>query len=356
MNKLKEKGPSLWSKIKSKLPNIQVCLKPTKTKVGKVAFVVVPLVVAAVGASFGIYLTEKTNTTKTPVTISANKVNHRVYLVNADDLTIPLTVSINKRETTQEEMLEVFDLLKEDSKANTGTIKGLIPKDTKLKEIELFEKELMLDFSKEFLNYSTTSEDKLLESIVYTFSEFPDVESISLYVEGERLDKLPKNNTAVPMCITTNIGINRETKKAIDVAGKQMINVYYQKTIGDKAFMVPVSQYVSKDDTIEVQLVNAINQPLTESKGLKLQSDYSLINKIQTDDTDKFVLNVNQESLVEEGVVKRSLYDLVSLTMTNLVSAKDISFIIENEEVQVEGLLDSKTYEVANYVYNQVEI
>ena len=330
--------------------------KTNKSKVGKAAFVIVPLVVAAVGAGVGIYFGEK-GKAPTQVEVTTNKVNHRIYLVSSDNLTIPLTVSLNKRDTIQEEMLEVFSLLKEDSKANSNSIKGLIPKDTKMNSLELFDNELTLDLSKEFLEYNANNESKLLESIVYTYSEFPGVDMVTLYVDGQRVEKLPKNNTVVPMCATTSIGINRESKSASEIAGKQMINVYYQKTIDDKNYIVPVSQYVSKETTSELQFVNAINTPLTEKRGLTKLSDYELINKIQDDNDDnKFVLNLKDDSLVEKGVVKRSLYDLVSLTLDGFVDSKEISFKVENEEMMVEGLLDPEVYEVSSYIYNQVQL
>ena len=354
--KLKEKGPSLKERIKNKIPKAFVCFKASKSKIGKVAFVVVPLVVAALGAGIGIYFSEKGNV-ENKVEVTTNKVNHRIYLVSSDNLTIPLTVSLNKRDTVQEEMLEVFSLLKENSKANSNSIKGIVPKDTKVNSLELFDNELALDLSKEFLNYNTNNESKLLESIVYTYSEFPGVDMITLYVDGQRVEKLPKNNTIVPMCATTTIGINRESKSASDIAGKQMINVYYQKMLDNKNYIVPVSQYVSKETTSELQFVNAINTPLTEKRGLTILSDYKLISTVQENkDNDKFVLNLKDDSLVEKGVVKRSLYDLVSLTLDGFIDSKEISFKVEDEEMMVEGLLDPEIYEVSNYIYNQVKL
>lgn len=357
MKKLQEKGPSLLARIKEKMPRVHVALNPLKKNWGKIAFVITPLAVAAVGAGVGIMLTRDKGGPKTNIEVVGDRVNRRIYLVSNDNLTIPLTVSLNKRDTVQEQMVEVFGLLKENSKAAQTSIKGVIPKDTKLNGLEVFEKELILDVSKEFLNYSTTDESKLLESVVYTYLEFPEVDMVSLYVDGERLSKLPKQDTVVPMCMREQIGINRESKKASEIAGKQMINVYYQKTIDSKNYLVPVSQYVDKGVSLETQLVNAIDSKLNEDRGLKELSDYSLVSQIQSDESnDKFVLNVKESALVEEGVVKRSLYDLVSLTMKDLVEAKEISFVIDAEEMMVEGLLNPDSYEVSNYIYNQVEI
>ena len=89
----------------------------------------------------------------------------------------------------------------------------------------------------------------------------------------------------------------------------------------------------------------------------KLVDTVLLINKIQDDNDDnKFVLNLKDDSLVEKGVVKRSLYDLVSLTLDGFVDSKEISFKVENEEMMVEGLLDPEVYEVSSYIYNQVQL
>lgn len=356
MKKMKEKKPSVMARVKERMPKLMVVLKPTKDKVGKIAFVMVPLAIAAVGAGVGIYMSEKERTPGTITETVIAKTNKRIYLVSSDDLTIPLTVGLTKRDTTQEMMVEVFGLLKENSKANTGSIKGLIPKDTKLNSLEVFEGELILDVSEEFLNYETDAEGKLLESIVYTYSEFPEVETISLYVDGKQLKTLPKNNTKVSLCLTPQMGINREGLAASDVSGKQMINVYYQKTINNKNYMVPVSQYVDKSDSLELQLVNAINSPLPTERGLKKLSEYSYISEIQEDKGDDFVLNLKDDALLEEGVVKRSLYDLVSLTLDSFVDSVEISLKVADEEVMVEGLLDPEVYQVSDYIYNQIEI
>lgn len=356
MKKMKEKKPSMMARLKERMPKLMVVLKPTKDKVGKVAFVMIPLAIAAVGAGVGIYMSEKDRTPTTVTETVVAKTNKRIYLVSSDDLTIPLTVGLPKRDTTQEMMVEVFGLLKENSKANTGSIKGLIPKDTKLNSLEVFEGELILDVSEEFLNYQTAAEGKLLESIVYTYSEFPEVETISLYVDGKQLKTLPKNNTKVSLCLTPKMGINREGLAASDVSGKQMVNVYYQKKIDDKNYMVPVSQYVDKNDSLELQLVNAINAPLQTEKGLKKLSEYSYISEIQEDNGDDFVLNLKDDALLEEGVVKRSLYDLVSLTLDSFVDGVEISLKVADEDVMVEGLLDPEVYQVSDYIYNQIEI
>ena len=198
MKEIDVREKSIVEKIKKKFPQLEVAFVKRK-KPGKAALVIVPLLLTALGTGvgLGIYYNQKPNE---PVDVIKQDTgeNHRIYLVANDKTTVPLTVKTKKRNTIGENLKDLFNLLKTDSKANTNSIKGIVPAETKVNAIEVFNDELILDVSEEFLNYEPTKEVNILESLVYTFSEFPSINMLSIYVNGEKLEKMPQKNTLVP--------------------------------------------------------------------------------------------------------------------------------------------------------------
>lgn len=355
MKEIDVREKSIVEKIKKKFPQLEVAFVKRK-KPGKAALVIVPLLLTALGTGvgLGIYYNQKPNE---PVDVIKQDTgeNHRIYLVANDKTTVPLTVKTKKRNTIGENLKDLFNLLKTDSKANTNSIKGIVPAETKVNAIEVFNDELILDVSEEFLNYEPTKEVNILESLVYTFSEFPSINMLSIYVNGEKLEKMPQKNTLVPDFLQKNFGINRTTKNAEELTNKNMFNIYYTKKYDDVSYLIPVTQYVENEGTVESQFAKAINNSAPD--GMVLATQYNYISETQDDKNDEKVnLNLKQAALKEEGVVKKDVYEMVALTFNDLEKDYEISFEIEGESLVVEGIQDTKNFEVANLIYNQKEI
>lgn len=359
MKKIKVRSKSWFKRAKDKMPSVSVCFSKlkVKSKVGKVAFVIVPLILAGGGVALGVTLTQNRDKPVDKIETDVNKDTRRIYLASSDHLTIPLTVKVEKRATVGEQIKDLFNLLKSDSKANTNSIKGVIPSATKLNSLEVFNDELVLDVSSEFLEYDQAQEVNVLESLIYTFSEYPNINMMSLYVDGEKLDKMPKTNISIPDFLDSRYGINRDHKNTTDVAGKNMLNVYYTKTYDAVSYLIPVSQYVDAKDSLELQFVNAINEPVDSSKGLTPSTVYQYIEKTQSNtDASKFRLSLKETAMKEEGVIKKDIYDIVSLTIDEYDSDLEVSFLVEDEEMMVEGIIDPNSYTVSDLIYNQVKL
>ena len=77
----------------------------------------------------------------------------------------------------------------------------LVPDSTKINSIVVEDGLAKVDFSKEFVEDKITSdtEDNLLVySIVNTLTEFPEVNSVSFYIDGEKLDTLGELDVSGP--------------------------------------------------------------------------------------------------------------------------------------------------------------
>ena len=69
--------------------------------------------------------------------VSTNGVKRKIFLVSEDNYTIPITITMNQRSTLQQEIVDVFDLLKTTSKANSEYVSGFINEKTKINSFNL---------------------------------------------------------------------------------------------------------------------------------------------------------------------------------------------------------------------------
>jgi spore germination protein GerM len=77
-----------------------------------------------------------------------------------------------------------------------------VPDSTKINSIVVENGLAKIDLSKEFIEDKITSdtEDNLLiYSIVNTLTEFPEVNSVSFYIDGEKLDTLGELDISEPI-------------------------------------------------------------------------------------------------------------------------------------------------------------
>lgn len=333
--------------------------KSKKGKVLKYGFLfVIPMCLAIVGAYFGIQEQIKSKSVdNNKVIVNVGKVNRRVYLVSqSDDLTIPLTVSVVKKATLYEDILDVFSLLKSGSYLETNYLKGLIPKETKVISFEVDDKLLTLNLSKEFLNYDHNNETQMIEALTMSMLQFDEVEKLRIEVEGQVLSKLPVSSYKLPMNLTYDLGVNNIITSPKDMVGKEKVTVFYQKTVSeDKKYLVPVNLYASKGESENITYVNAINQSLPTTYNLEKIDTYSQISRLQ-EQSEEFVLSVNSSALVDEVTVNKDLYDLVVLSLDLMNMDLEVNFTIEGETLAVDGLIQDEDVAVNDIIYNSVQL
>ena len=111
-----------------------------------------------------------------------------------------------------------------------STFKGLLPKDCFVKSLNLKDGLLQVDFDSNFANYDVSNELKIVESLVWTLTDFPEVNQIKLLMEGEELTNMPVNNTPLND-LTRNVGINNYLLTTSMIFEGDRVLSYYEKVI-----------------------------------------------------------------------------------------------------------------------------
>lgn len=332
--------------------------KTIKSKVLKYSLCIgLPVILAVSGAWLGVLKANQKPQISDQVNITVETSTRRVYLISDDNLIVPLTVKIDKKPTIQQEIIDVFNLLKVETVLGNTYLRGFIPEETRIQSFEVKDRILNVNFSEELLNYEEKNEVKMLEALTMSFIQFEQVDGVSLFVNDEPLNILPKYQTIVPSVLDADFGINTIFTSPSSMVNKERVTLFYNRNIStEESYLVPVSVYAEKGESNNITFVNALDVKLATSYQLKSLEAYTQISKEQVKSDDKFILNVDPSALIDEVTVNKELYELVCLSLDFMNIDQKVSFQIEGESLSVDGVLEEDSISVNNIVYNSVEL
>lgn len=335
-----------------------VALTPKKEKINKIikySFCFgLPLVGAILGSTLGIreYNKNKTPQSDVVVELTKDQVNRRVYLISKDNLTIPLSVSLNKKATLQEEIMDVYNLLKVDSNLSNNYLKGFINNDVKMNKLEIKDKVLSLDFSSNILN-EMTNQNKIIEALTLSFVSFDEIEALEIYINGTKLNEMV--SLYLPDKLDEDFGVNQDFYYTSSIIGKEKQIVFYERTYEENySYLVPVSVYVNKGENINQTFVNAtkVSQPV--STHLKKLDIYKSLEN--SENNEEHTYSIKTSALVDEECVNKELFDLISLSYDLMKMDNKVSFVLEGEMIPVDGIYNEEDTKVSDIIYNEVKL
>ena len=135
-----------------------------------------------------------------------------IYLLDNNDYLSRTKISVNNKDLISKATDLIETLIIDGKKKDiiTNGFKPLLPKDTKILNIDLNNNILTIDFSQEFNNIKEKYEEKLIESLVYTLTSIEGIEKIEILVEGNKLKQLPNSKKTIPELLDKEYGINKQ--------------------------------------------------------------------------------------------------------------------------------------------------
>ena len=249
---------------------------------------------------------------------------NNVYLLN-NDLLVQTEVISNK-DDINDKILEIIDTLTiNGSKKNyiSKEFTPVIPANTKVLDLELKDKLLKINFSKEFNN----ADIKAIESLVYSLTELEEVDSIMLFVEGVKIDKI--GDKIIPNVLNRDFGIN----KVYDITTLNNVykaTMYYYVNINDNFNVVPVTLFTNDNvNKVEIIVEKLKSAPIYQSNLMSFLAnnakllDYEIEeNKIRLEFENALLDNFFESELLEE--VKYA----ISETLKSTIGVNEIIFLL----------------------------
>lgn len=258
-----------------------------------------------------------------------------IFLVDNKDYVARTSIVKNSSETI-EQTKEIIEALTKNTKKSSyirDGFKPIIPDGTKILDLKLEENILTINFSKEFLNINESDEEKMIESIIYSLTEIKDVKKISIFVEGNKLIKLPNSNKKLPDYLDKTYGINK-IYNLDSIKETTKTTIYYLSKNKDYYYYVPVTK-VSNEQTERVEIIikELKSTPIYHTNLISYLAasanitSYELLeNTISLSFNNYLIANMKEEDILEE--VKYS----IALSIRDTYGINEVIFNIPNIE------------------------
>ena len=281
----------------------------------------------------------KNESIKTNISHS-NSENNIVYLIDNNKY-ISRVSTILTSKSKEDKIKEIINILTIDSNNYIREgFKKVIPKNTKLLNLEIQNQLVKLNFSKELLNVDIYNEEKMIEAIVYSLTSLDNIKYISIYVEGSILNKLPNSNKKLPTILDRSIGINKEYN-INNINNTTKTTIYYLSKYNDYYYYVPVTK-INNDDISKIEI---IIKELTSSKMLNtnlisyLNNNTELLSYNETDKS--LLLNFNENILDDintNNILEEVSYSINLSIKDNYDDVDNVLYYVNNKIISTFSL------------------
>ncbi len=247
-----------------------------------------------------------------------NKQDNFIYLIDNNKYTSRVSTVLTSTKI-QDKIKEIINILTIGSNSYIRDgFKKVIPKNTKLLNVEIQNDLVKLNFSKEFYNVDIYNEEKMIEAIVYSLTSLDNIKYVSIYVEGEIFNKLPNSNKKINTVLDRSIGINKEYN-INNINGTSKTTIYYLSKYNDFYYYVPVTKIQNEDfSKIEIIIKELTSSNLLNTNLISyLNSNTELLSYNETDKS--LFLNFNENIL--EDINTNNILEEVSYSIN--LSIKD---------------------------------
>lgn len=276
-----------------------------------------------------------------------NNVVGTIYLVDSNDYVARTTIPTCKCDDVALAKDLVEGLIIGGAKNNIipNGFRSILPPDVVVKDINLKDKVLTIDFSKELLEINKNDEEKAIESLVYTLTSINGIDKIIIKVEGEVLNKLPNSKNNLPTVLDKSYGINK-TYELSNLNNILSYTTYYTSSYNNNKYYVPVTKYVnSKDsDIVKVIIKELGSSPIYETNLMSYLNTNATLNNYELAGSN-LILNFNEQLLNDidkKNILEEVIYT-ISLSMDNICdNLETVSFQVNNEEISTVNIKDIK--------------
>lgn len=277
----------------------------------------------------------------------SNDIVGTIYLVDSNNYVARTSIPTCKCEGVDiaKDLLEGLIIDGNKSDIIPNGFRSILPSGTSILNLELKDKTLTINFSKELLEVSPNEERKMIESIVYTLTSIKGIDKIKIQVDSSPLTKLPNSKEQLPEGLDKNYGINK-TYDLVTTNNIISYTTYYVNKYNNNEYYVPVTKYINNkdNDIIKIIIKELSSSPIYETNLMSylnagaVLEDYELLdNNLKLNFNELLLNDINKKNLLEEVIYT------ISLSMDNYYNnLETVSFYINNEEVYTVNINDIK--------------
>lgn len=258
-----------------------------------------------------------------------------VYLMDKYNYVSKLKLPING-ENILDVAREKLEYLIVDSASKNCIPNGfrqIIPINTKILDIKIEDKTLVINFSKELLDIKEIEEESMIEAIIFTVTEIEEIKNVKLMVEGNILDKLPNSKVKLPELLDRSYGINKIYEfDTLNNLTKTI--VYYINEINDEKYYTPVTKVNNEErDKVKIVIEELKSSIIYQSNLSSYLNDSTVLNKYEIIG-DKIILSFNDKifDTNSKSILEEVEYTISMSLMDNL-GVNEVIFEVNDEKI-----------------------
>ena len=303
------------------------------------------LIISAIFIIFMIWIFPTNDSNVTTLNNKITTEKNILYLLDRNNYLSRVDIIMQEKELDKKiiKMLNYLTLDSNESHYLKKDFKGIIPKNTKLLSYDIKEDLIVLNFSKEFLNISEEDESNIISSIIYTFTSLDGINKVSIYVDGNLLEKLPYSGIKIEPVLDRTFGIN--TKYNIsNLKGNQKVTIYYlNKTEEDYYYYTPITYVESNDNEKMEIIISEMASKSTYQTGLisYIKAAKNIDYKINSDILELSIKKELFNSLNNSNLIESVIYSM-NLMIKDNYDVKEVIYLVDDSIYRNYYLWDSQ--------------
>ncbi|SFX12202.1 germination protein M [Thermoactinomyces sp. DSM 45891] len=252
-----------------------------------------------------------------------------LYFLTDSGYVVPYTLSKELKNSNEALSYLVEDQAK--SMVPKG-FQGALPKGTKIKGVQVKDGVATVDFSKEFTKYDTKKEEHIFSAITWTVTQFGNVKTVNLNVEGKPYTAKSKMKT---QGLSRQDGINLEMAKGVDMTQSMPVTLYFMAQSEDRTiYYVPVTRMINRaDNRAKSVLQELVRGPELDSKLLSAVDSTLAVNNVALKgDTVTADLGEQLLQFSAENKASKNAIDMIVLSLTENTAAKTVKFLVNGKD------------------------
>ncbi|GHH97220.1 GerMN domain-containing protein [Neobacillus kokaensis] len=285
-----------------------------------------------------ISVTDQKESEKQPAEKAEKTIKTELYLIDKSGYVVPQTLNLPRTKSVAAQALQYLVAGGPVTDMIPNGFRAVLPESTDL-SVDIKDGVATVNFSKEFKNYQPEDEMRILQSVTWTLTQFDNVNSVKLKMNGHELTEMPVKGTPINENLSRASGINFDTADVTDITNTKQVTVYFIGGEENAYYYVPVTRRVSNNqkDNVAAAVNELIKGPSEKSNLVsEFMPDVKLLNQPKYEDG-KVTLNFDENvyGSFEEKVISQHLLDALVLTLTEQKG-------IEKVAVQVKGKAEIK--------------
>jgi germination protein M len=276
-----------------------------------------------------------------PGKAEAKTTMQKLYVVDGDGYVVPWEMEFPKTPGMAKQVLSYMVKGSQGEKLLPKGFHAVLPQGTKIIGMAIKNNVATVDFSPEFKKYKPEEEQKIIDAITWTLTEFDSVKEVSIRINGHNQELMPVKGTPISHLSRKN-GINLELADNVKIGQTTPVTLYFEGQLAnDKTYFVPVTRLVTEKGTLAESVVRELVRGPRQGSPL-LSSIMPSVGVVSVKEKNNVLVANFDNKLIayNQGEANPDAMTAIVLSLTENTGAKKVQIMVDGKSKVKAGKMD----------------